>query len=113
MKTLLCALSLLVPSLASAATLTWDRNTETDMASYSVYACFIPGCTPALGAGMHQGITLQPSVGVKPTFTLDIAGKEGVVSVTAKDKSGNESGLSVPLGFDKQAPGVPANPTLQ
>lgn len=113
MKTLLCALVLALPVSAFANTLDWDRNSEPDMASYSVYACFTPGCVLARNAGMHQGVTLQTTAGVKPAFEIDLAGKEGTIGVTAKDTSGNESGFSVPVPFDKVAPSTPANPMLR
>lgn len=111
---ILCALASLLPSYALAVTLSWDRNnTDADVASYSIYACFTPGCVPAKGVDMHRGVTKQTAVGVRPSFVLDIAGKEGTVAVTAKDLSGNESGFSVPLPFDSTLPQIPANLTLQ
>ncbi len=99
----------ILPAMSSAATLTWDRNAEADMASYSVYACFTPGCILARNAGMHMGVAQQTAVGIKPTFTIDLVNKEGSVAVTAKDKSGNESVFSVPFTFDQASPTAPAN----
>lgn len=113
MKTLLFIALLSFPVSALAATLEWDRNGESDMASYSVYACFTKDCQPMLASGMHQGITQQTAAGTKPTFVMDLSGKEGAVAVTAKDKSGNESGFSVPLPFDKVAPSTPASLILR
>ena len=113
----MCVVGLLVflaAGVAEAATLTWDRNSETDMKDYQVWACFTPGCVVIKTAGMLQpGTVLQPAVGVRPSYNLDIAGKEGAVSVSARDQSLNESGLSVPVPFDQKAPAVPANPAFQ
>ena len=106
--------SVLVCAMPSfAATLTWDRNAEPDMANYSIYACFTPGCVVSRSAGTHQGVTPQTPVGAKPIFELDLAGKEGAAAVTATDTAGNESEISVPVPFDKVAPRVPVNPILR
>lgn len=113
MKTLLCALALVFPVSALAATLEWDRNGENDMKDYQVWACFLPNCTVLKLPGNLMGVVSQPAVGVKPSFALDLADKEGTISVSARDLSTNESGLSVPLNFDKVAPLTPANTTLR
>ena len=105
---------LIVPSLAIAATLTWDRNTELDMKDYAVYACFTANCVVTKTSTMLQpGFTLQPVVGVLPTHILDIVGKEGSVAVTARDQALNESGLSVQVPFDVKAPVSPGGPRFQ
>jgi len=97
-----------------AATLTWDRNSEIDMKDYAVYACFTANCivtkTPTM---LQPGFTLQPTVGVLPTHTLDIVGKEGSVAVTARDQVLNESSLSVQVPFDAKAPVSPGSPRFQ
>ena len=116
MKTIWSLLSLvLVLSVgdALAATLTVDRNSESDMDHYNVYACFIPGCTVLQNSAMRQPLTMpQSAVGLRPTATIDLTAREGRVAVSAADVSGNESGLSVPLPFDQRAPTVSLNPTL-
>ncbi len=102
------------PMLAMAATLDWDRNSEPDMKDYQVYACFTPSCVVIKSATMIQpGTVLQPAVGVKPSYVIDVAGKEGSVAVTARDQSLNESPLSVPVPFDQKAPDSPKNPALR
>lgn len=101
-------------TVSGAATLDWDRNTETDMKDYQVYACFTPSCVVIKNATMLQpGTVLQPAVGVKPSYVLDIAGKEGSAAVTARDQSLNESPLSVPVPFDQKAPLAPTNPAFR
>ncbi len=116
MKTLfavLCLSFLLVdPSLA--ATLEWDRNGESDMQDYQVWACFTPNCIVTKSATTLQpGTVLQSVVGVRPSYVLDITGREGAVAVSARDLSLNESGLSVPRPFDQVAPAVPARPAFR
>lgn len=97
-----------ISGLANAATLTWTRNTESDMKDYAVYACFTKGCTVAQTATMLQaGFVLQPAVGTAPTYVMDLVGKEGSVAVSARDTTLNESGLSVQVPFDAKAPLVP------
>jgi len=100
--------------MAEAATLTWDRNGESDMKDYQVWACFIPSCVVVKSPSMLQpGTVLQPAVGVRPSYTIDIDGKEGSVAISARDQSLNESPLSVPVPFDRKAPDAPKNPALQ
>lgn len=100
--------------LAEAATLTWDRNAETDMQDYQVWACFTPSCVVVKSAATLQpGTVVQPATGVNPQYVIDLAGREGSIAVSARDQSLNESGLSVPVPFDQKAPAVPANPHFQ
>lgn len=104
----------LIGGTAHAATLEWDRNAESDMKDYQVWACFTPSCVVIKAPGMLQpGTVLQPPVGTKPTATLDIVNKEGSVAVSARDLSLNESGLSVAVPFDQKAPGTPLNPQFR
>lgn len=104
----------LAPFMVFAATLTWDRNAEPDMKDYQVWACFTPNCIVTKSAAMLQpGNVLQPAVGTKPSYTIDLTGKEGAIAISARDQSLNESGLSVAVPFDKVAPSIPTNPALQ
>lgn len=99
---------------AEAATLDWDRNAEADMQDYQVWACFTPSCVVIKSPAMLQpGTVVQPAAGVRPSYIIDIAGREGAVAISARDRSLNESGLSVPVPFDRVAPLNPANPTLR
>lgn len=102
----------LVATLASAATLQWDRNAEADMKEYEVYTCTPnPTCTVQQVATSRVGIVPQVAVGVIPSFVIP-AGTEGKVAVSASDLTGNESGLSVSIPFDAKGPGAPLNPRL-
>lgn len=108
------AIGLLVAGQAGAATLEWDRNSEPDMKDYAVWACFTPSCIVIKSASTLQpGPVAQTASGVRPSYQLDIVGKEGSVAVSARDQSLNESGLSVPLPFDVRAPLTPAGVTLR
>jgi len=108
------AVVVLCVSVASAATLEWDRNSEPDMKDYQVWACFTPSCVVIKSPTMLQpGAVLQPAVGVKPSYAIDLTNKEGSVAISARDKSLNESGLSVPVPFDGVAPSNPQNPVLK
>lgn len=96
-----------------AATLTWDRNTETDMQDYQVWACFTPSCVVVKSpTTLQPGTVVQPPTG-NPTYIIDTAGREGSVAVSARDRSLNESGLSVAVPFDQRPPANPANPRFQ
>ncbi len=98
---------------AEAADLVWDRNGESDMKDYQVWACFTPNCVVTKSATTLQGTVPQPAVGAIPKFTIDLTNKEGAMAVSARDQSTNESGLSVSVPFDVKAPAVPVNPRLQ
>ena len=111
-----CAFSLVCGGLANAETLTWDRNTEPDMQDYRIYACFTSGCVVVKSAQTLQATVAQAPVGVRPTYTIDLAGKVGSIAVSARDNATtpNESGLSVSVPFfDLAAPSIPVNPMLQ
>jgi len=96
-----------------AANLVWDRNTESDMKDYQVWACFTANCVVAKTQAALQGTVAQPAVGVQPTFPIDLVDKEGAVAVSARDITLNESGLSVAVPFDRKAPSIPMNPALK
>lgn len=105
---------LVLSSGAEAATkLIWNRNADSDVSHYTVYACFTKGCVVTRTTGMKQpGSIVQPAVGVIPDWLLPLD-KEGTLAVSATDTSGNESGISVPVPFDSVAPAIPVNPQLQ
>lgn len=99
---------------ADAATLTWDRNADTDMQDYQVWACFTPNCVVVKSATTLQpGTVVQPAAGIRPSYVIDIDGREGAVAVSARDRSLNETGLSVPLPFDRVPPTTPVNLRFQ
>ena len=109
----LCACGVLVVGLwgepASASTLSWTANTESDMAKYTIYKCSGIGCVVTATAANIVGTVPQPAPGVVPSFPVTILGLSGAFAVSATDLSGNESALSVPLPFDSTAPPVPQN----
>lgn len=97
---------------ANAATLQWDRNTETDMKDYEVYSCTPnPTCTVQQSVTSRIGVVPQPAVGVVPSFAIP-TGTEGKLAVSGSDLTGNEGPLSVAVPFDVKAPGAPVNPRL-
>jgi hypothetical protein len=116
MKTIFAVfcLSLFFVQVSAAATLEWDRNAETDMKDYQVWACFTKDCVVIKSASTLQpGTVVQPPVGTVPSYVIDLTGLEGNVAVSARDLSLNESGLSVPAPFDAKAPGVPVAPRFR
>jgi len=95
-----------------AETFQWDRNTESDMKDYQVFACFTPNCVLVKSATtLQSGAVLQPAIGTIPSYTIALTGKEGTIGVLARDLSLNESALSV-LPFDSKGPVSPVNPRL-
>lgn len=105
---ILATVLFLLPIAGQAQTLTWDANTEPDIKDYGVYMCFIPGCTVAKNATMLQSYVNHPTT----TYPIT-ALTEGRVAVTARDQTGNESGLSVSVPFDAKAPRIPTNPAVR
>lgn len=74
------------PPLLSSATLTWNPNTETDLAGYNVYV--------GTGSGLYQApISIGPIVPQYQVKGLTI-GKTYWFAVTAKDAANNESAHS-------------------
>ena len=106
MKTIIAlSIALILPCSDYAQLLTWDANTEVDMKDYGVYSCEIANCVVVKSTTMLKGYVIHPTV----TFALPLA-KEGSIAVTARDTSGNESGLSVSIPFDGLSPRAPVNP---
>lgn len=101
-----------VPSV-DAKDLIWDRNSETDMQDYQVWACQTVNCVVLKTQANLLATVPQTASGVLPKWTLPSTLTEGSMAVSARDKSLNESGLSVPVPFDQVSPAVPANPRLQ
>ena len=111
MKTFVCMLCLLVclSGVAQAGTkIVADRNTESDMKLYNVYACFTAGCVVTKTAAMFQTTIVQPAVGTLPTWIYPV-NVTGQAALTAVDLSVNESALSNTVNFDGAAPAPPLN----
>lgn len=98
-----------------AQTLEWDRNSEADMKDYRIYVCTQPACVVTKSRETLKATVPQPSSGTAPAWLIpaDLAGKPGAVAISARDKSLNESALSVSLSFDTTPPAVPKNPRFK
>ena len=79
----------------------WDANTEADLKGYRVYTC--PVATGQLGCNMTTGVRLV-EVLAPIVETLIPIGQEGFAFVTAYDITGNESGASNVIPFDRKPP---------
>lgn len=102
--TLIC---LLFASTAVAGTLTWNRNTESDMKDYQVYRCAtLNPCTKA--AGVVLGTVLQTPSGPTVSFPVAASVVDGFAMVTARDQANNESVESNTVNFNI-APSAPGN----
>jgi len=92
MKTLYALFILLAFAIpAQAASLTMDRNTETDMAWYRAFTCNTdPACVPSTREPLLD--IVQPATGT-PMLVIPLT-LSGRVGYKAEDKVGNQSGLS-------------------
>lgn len=109
MHSRLCTLSFILSTLlaplsyAGDAILTWNPNTEPDLAGYKVYQGTISGQYGApvdVGNVTTYALTLPKLVGNQAYFW----------AITAYDKTGNESGKSNEVS--KLIPGIPPVPAL-
>ena len=105
---LLSALSVGIAEVQAVTKLTANRNVESDMASYKVYACLTAGCTVTQTGGMLQTTIPQPGSG-GPQWILPLE-TEGQSTLSAVDLTGNESGLGNIVNYrcmyPRFAPGV-------
>lgn len=81
-----------VGTSSRSATLSWNQNTEADLASYTVYY----GTSPRTSACPPGGYTNTQNTGLARTLNLHnlTASQTYYFSITAKDTSGNESCFS-------------------
>lgn len=100
---------------AHALTLEWDRNSEPDMLEYRIYVCRTADCKVVVSTPARKASVPQVAEGKVPSWVIpsDLVGKPGAVAIAARDKSGNQSALSVQLPFDDEAPAVPTNPRFK
>ncbi len=79
-------------ALAGTATLSWNANTEPDLAGYKIYY----GTSPRTGTCPPGGYTNNVNVGNVTSYTFNnlTNGQTYYFSVTAYDTSNNESGCS-------------------
>jgi fibronectin type 3 domain-containing protein len=80
------SLTVSLPS-TSTATLIWDANTETDLASYNVYRSTTPGVYGAAIANVPAGTVSYLATDLQ-------AGTTYYFTITAVDSAGNESPYS-------------------
>lgn len=104
------ALVLAIASSALAAggkaTLTWDPNTEADLAGYKVYFGTASG---KYGPAVDVGKTATPAA---PSYSVTIPNDGAYFfAVTAYDTAGNESGFSAEVSktIDSTPPAAPNN----
>jgi hypothetical protein len=87
-------------SQGASATLSWNANTEQDLAGYNLY------CNAAK-------VNAYPSRLIRAQYQMYASGKQYAFYVTAVDKAGNESGPSnaVTAIFDNSAPVITMAPS--
>ena len=107
-KLLILSIMLLVfPAFCFGAdvTLTWDANTEPDLAGYYVYQA------DRIGDKTTEWVKITPDLVTLSTFTVTgLDGDNYAWLVTAVDLSGNESFVSNMVErFDRTPPIAPAN----
>lgn len=98
------ALLVLSCSVAWGATLTWNANTEIDLAGYRVYQCSQLPCTRTSGAA-----SLLATLGTVTSFTVGMPEATQYYFITAYDSANNESGSSNLASFPPA--GFPAPPS--
>jgi hypothetical protein len=89
---------------AGAATLTWNANTESDLAGYRVYQCNLTPCSPGSG---NQSLLV--SLGKVTSFDIGTPSVTKYYYITAYDTANLESGASnvatfVPAGSQPPPP---------
>lgn len=105
--------SIVLASPVLAKDLIWDRNSEIDIQDYLVYGCQTANCVVLKTQANLLATVPQTAAGVLPKWTLPTALVQGELAVSARDKSQNESGLSVPLPLDLVPPAAPTNLRVQ
>ncbi|RJR50165.1 MAG: hypothetical protein C4576_06280 [Desulfobacteraceae bacterium] len=103
--------ALVLPSLvlAGSATITWQPNTEADLAKYRVYWSTTAGSYESYKAEVAKGTTSYAANSLTNGQTYYFV-------VTAVDTSGNESGFSSPpasKAISDGTSGIPAAPVLE
>ena len=94
---------LLWSSIAMSATLTWDANSEPDLAGYRVYQCGLTPCGPGSG-------NLLATLGKVTSYSIGTPSVTQYYYVTAYDFANNESAASNVLNFTS-ASSLPPTPT--
>ena len=102
----IAAVLVLWSSTAWGATLTWNANSEPDMAGYRVYQCGQQPCTLASGKASSLA-----TLGKVTSFNIGTPAVTQYYFITAYDFANNESGSSSPVLFTP--PGSPPPPPLK
>ena len=92
-------------SAASGATLTWNSNSEPDVAGYRIYQCSLIPCGPGSG---HE--SLLTTIGKVTSFNIGTPSVTRYYFITAYDSADNESRGSNLLNYTPAA-SSPALPT--
>jgi hypothetical protein len=92
-------------SAASGATLTWNSNSEPDVAGYRIYQCSLIPCGPGSG---HE--SLLTTIGKVTSFNIGTPSVTRYYFITAYDSADNESRGSNLLTYTPAA-SSPALPT--
>src|SRR5262245_13355478 len=93
------------------ATLTWNPNSEPDLAGYRIYECSLLPCTKSSG-------TLLATLGTGTSFNIGTPAVIKYYFVTAYDSANNESGSSnfvtfTPVGSSPPPPALPPMSTVR
>ncbi|MDF0643229.1 MAG: hypothetical protein P0111_04315 [Nitrospira sp.] len=104
----LAGVLILCSGTAEAATLTWNANTEADLAGYRVYQCSGPTCSKSTGS-------ILTTLGKVTSFNIGTPVVTQSYFVTAYDSKNNESGSSnvVTYTASGSTPPPPAPPPIQ
>lgn len=104
MRKYLFAALLIVPLMvgsASGKSITWDANTEPDLAGYRVYLRDLPSGSFTIGLDV---VTTPGEVHIIPLADLGVTTEGHEFYVTAYDTSGNESDPSNTVNDEKPGP---------
>ena len=99
---------LLWSSTAWGATLTWNANTESDMAGYRVYQCSQQPCTRSSG-----NASLFTTLGKVTSFNIGTPSVTHYYFTTAYDFANNESNSSNLVTFTPAGSPPPPPPTME
>jgi len=88
--------------MAWGATLTWDANTDRDLAGYRIYQCSLIPCGP--GSGHH---TLLANLGAVTSFNIGTPTVTQYYFITAVDSANNESQSSNLITYTPPASAPP------
>lgn len=91
---------------AEAATLTWNANTEANLAGYRVYQCSATPCNFSSGS-------LFATLGKVTSFNIGTPSAIRYYFITAYDLSGKESGSSNVVSYSPSGSPPPTSPSMK